>query len=428
MKGSIALKKSIIEGKISTNDSKSYLHRLLFMAFIQDDLDKITINLKDEDLSNDIIATIGVLNTIGADIKVVGKTITVEKRENFHADEVLDINVLESGSTLRFVLPVIAKLGLSVRVFGQGRVLSRPLEDLINLLNIHGYVVEHNDGYLNCYGKLQPTVYKIKGYISSQYITGLAFALALSKGGQIEIEGTIVSKPYIELTLQVMKKFGFDISINSHGLSIKKARKLKKEDSTFDVEGDWSSAAALFTIGAFSKGIEVDNLSLKSAQADSAIIDILLRAKANIEKTNMGYKIANSNLKPIINLDINSCPDLAPSLAVLFAFADGQTTLFGVRRLQDKESDRLEEIGIFLEKIGRKFILLDDELRIFGIDEDIDVELTYEGSDHRLAMAYTAISQRNLQPTIISHPECIDKSFVNFYEHLSGIGLIIENK
>lgn len=114
MKGSIVLKKSIIEGKIDANDSKSYLHRLLFMAFIQDDLDKITINLKEEDLSNDIIATIGVLNKIGADIKVLGKTITIEKNKKFYSGKVLDINVLESGSTLRFVLPIIAKLGLAV--------------------------------------------------------------------------------------------------------------------------------------------------------------------------------------------------------------------------------------------------------------------------------------------------------------------------
>lgn len=426
MKGSIVLKKSIIEGKIDANDSKSYLHRLLFMAFIQDDLDKITINLKEEDLSNDIIATIGVLNKIGADIKVLGKTITIEKNKKFYSGKVLDINVLESGSTLRFVLPIIAKLGLAVRIFGEGRVLSRPLTDLTTLLTSHGYIVEHCDGYLNCYGKLKPSVYKIKGYISSQYITGLAFALALSDGGEIEIEGMIVSKPYIELTFQVMEKFGFKTSIDKNGLSVRKERILEKEDSIFEVEGDWSSAAALLTIGVFSKCMEVKNVSSKSVQADSAIIDILSRANANVEKVSLGYKISNSKLQPIMKLDINSCPDLAPSLAVLFAFANGQTKLSGVRRLQDKESDRLHEIAVFLEKMGRRFELSDDELIIFGIDEDINEPLIYQGTDHRLAMAYTAISQRNLKPTTIVNPECVDKSFVNFYEHLKDIGLIIE--
>jgi 3-phosphoshikimate 1-carboxyvinyltransferase len=223
-----------------------------------------------------------------------------------------------------------------------------------------------------------------------------------------------------------MEKFGFKTSIDENGLSVRKERILEKEDSIFEVEGDWSSAAALLTIGVFSKCMEVKNVSSKSVQADSAIIDILSRANANVEKVSLGYKILNSKLQPIMKLDINSCPDLAPSLAVLFAFANGQTKLSGVRRLQDKESDRLHEIAVFLEKMGRRFELSDDELIIFGIDEDINEPLIYQGTDHRLAMAYTAISQRNLKPTTIVNPECVDKSFVNFYEHLKDIGLIIE--
>lgn len=428
MNKAIVLKKSNIKGRIDVNDSKSYLHRLLFLAFIQKELDVVNIRIKDSELSNDIIATIGVLNKIGAEINVNDKIIKISKRKTFNPKNIIELNVWESGSTLRFVLPIIATLGLSVRIYGEGRVLSRPLTDLTELLTNHGYTVEHKEDYLSCYGKLNPSVYHIKGYISSQYITGLLFASALRGEGKIKIKGMLVSKPYIELTFQILEIFGYGVLAGKQLLEIKKVRKLSKNNSEFEVDGDWSSASALLVIGAFSDCIEVGNISSSSVQADSAIIDILKIADANVQKTELGYKISKSKLKSIRYIDINSCPDLAPCLAVLLAFADGQSKISGVRRLQDKESDRLQEISNFLIELGRKFEVSDDELIIFGVDEDIKKSLIYNGSDHRLAMAYTAISQRNLGHTIIVNPKCVDKSFASFYENLKKIGLDVNHE
>lgn len=408
---------SNLNGEVKIPPSKSIAHRLI----IGSSLCSIKCEIEGIDYSKDIEATIDCLYNIGADINkeeskvtIVGKGKVCSSGSNFYCNE--------SGSTLRFLIPISLTIENNVIFKGKGKLLSRPLTTYYNIFkeqNIE-YSIDDSKSSLGIKGKLKSGKYYVEGNISSQFITGLLYALPILEGeSQIFITSELESKSYIDLTLDVLNKFGIKI-VNNDYKSFFIEGNQKYNSGNFKVEGDYSQAAFFLVAGILGGNIECSNLEIESLQGDKVIIDIIKKMSGNIEVKN-GNIISKKSKTYGTIIDASDCPDLVPILAVLASLSIGKTEIINASRLRIKESDRLKAISIGLNKLGANVIEKEDGLIIYGKEKLKGGEVD-SFNDHRIAMALSIASIGCTENVIINGSEAINKSYPSFFQDFIKLG------
>ena len=418
----VKIEKSTASGRIEAPPSKSMAHRAIICAALSDGICRID-NI---DYSDDIIATINAMNSLGATIEkyddyieVVGiyKNINKIKR-----NRIIDCN--ESGSTLRFLVPISLLFKGSNKFIGKGNLGKRPLTTYYNIFNDQGikYSYEENNLNLVVDGELKPGVFEVEGNISSQFITGLLFALPLLNGdSKIIITKEMESKGYIDLTLKAISDFGIEIINNNYSEFIIKGNQ-KYNASNYRVEGDYSQAAFFLCADGLGNNVLCRDLDLNSLQGDKEIIDILERMNVvfNANEIGLSGEVNGELISTVI--DGSQCPDIIPVLSAVSALSKGTTEIINAGRLRIKECDRLSAVTSELKKLGAKIIEKEDGLVITGVEKLQGGVEPWSHKDHRIAMTLAIASTRCEEPIVIKDYECIAKSCPNFFEDFKTLG------
>lgn len=407
---------SVLSGQVEAIPSKSFLHRALICAALSNGESRMKAFFSD-----DIKATAGALNSLGCNIKNEAGYFHV-----FPADFRRKALVFcgESGTTLRLLAPAAAALGIAAKFTGEGRLAERPMETLFHLMEDNGVSIER-EGEKNLpfsiFGQLKSGKYTLLGNISSQYISGLLLSLPLCGGdSEIFVTPPFESRPYVDLTVDVMRRFGALV----HELP---DRYLVKSINTYrpfviDTEKDWSNAAFWLCAGAIGGDVTVTGLSLKSKQGDRQIIEILKSMGADITIGADGIR-AKKSLLTGVDIDASQIPDLVPILSVSAAFAKGKTRITGASRLRLKESDRLYTVERVLSALGADIKQMDDGLIIDGKGM-LDGGDTMGYNDHRIAMSVAVAALYCRNKVRLSGAECVEKSYPDFfcdYRMLGGV-------
>ncbi len=410
-----------LRGNITAIASKSMAHRLLICAALSDRETEIFIN----ESSEDIDATARCLNTLGAKILRTDDGFSVSPIKAVPPMPTLDCG--ESGSTLRFILPIVGALGATARLSLSGRLPSRPLSPLWEELIRGGMTLSwENENTIFCSGQLQSGAYSLPGNISSQFISGLLFALPLLSGeSTLKLTGKVESVQYIKMTLSALETFGIPFPFSDSAYKIEGGRRPSLPEKTaLTAEGDWSNAAFWLSAGALSGGITVDGLSSASLQGDKEIINLLKRFGAEVFETDSSVTIRGGKLKSI-EIDAKDVPDLVPILAVIASAAEGETKIYNASRLRLKESDRLKTVTDMLTALGGNIRETEDGLIIKG-GTPLSGGTARSAGDHRIAMSAAISSMLCTGPVTIKGAEAVSKSYPKFWEHFSALGGQIE--
>lgn len=394
-----------ISGRIEGIASKSFAHRALICACLAKGESRIKINTT----SADIEATVSCLENLGAKIEKDGDIYTVSPIANAPDSAVINCN--ESGSTLRFLLPVVAALGIKTKINASGRLPERPLSPLKEELIRMG--AEISDSFpLAVSGRLNSGEFTMRGDVSSQFVTGLLMALSYLGGGKINLLPPVQSRPYIDITLQVLRRFGADIKEENNAFYIEKA---DLHGCDFTVEADWSNAAFPLCMGA-----EVSGLDPDSTQGDKAIIDVLNKMGAVITENNGCFKADVSALHGC-RIDASDIPDAVPVIAAVAATAEGETVIYNAERLRLKESDRIQTTAHMIRALGGEIAETDDGLIIKG-KKILDGGETPSFNDHRIAMAAAVAACSCKGDVIIRQAEAVNKSYPAFFDDYNKLG------
>lgn len=403
-----------LAGSFSPPASKSASHRAVIAAALSKGVSHIDSLARNED----IVATMNAMAALGAHIEQAEHTTTVCGIVS--PEKTVDIRCGESGSTLRFLLPVAAALGANATFYGEGRLPSRPIDMLLKELRKNG-ITDDYEGTMpfTIRGQLRGGRYEIEGSVSSQFVTGLMLALPLcEEDSQIVLRGRLESRPYVEMTVAMLRRFGITITETQTGYLIPGGQTYKPCDIT--VEGDWSGAAFFLAAGAINGKVTCTGIDEASAQGDKAITDLLKDFGAVVEHNGDSVTVSHAPLRAI-EIDATDIPDLVPVLAVTAAFAKGDTLITGAKRLRIKESDRLATIEQMLTGIGGRVTQTEDGLVIHGETPLTGGEADSFG-DHRIAMA-AAVAALGCEGSVVIHgAECVRKSYPQFFEHLKALG------
>ena len=425
----VKIKPSILSGEIVIQPSKSYSHRAIISAALAKGKKKSKINnLK---FSVDIETTVKIMENWGAKItkkesslEIIGNDGKIVPKNNY-------IQCNESGSTIRFLIPVALTSENELIFDGKGKLIDRPLDSYYKIFDKQEIKYETSEGKLplKVNGKLKAGNYEIDGNVSSQFITGLLYALPLLDGDSIiVINKNLESKGYVDLTLEILKLFGIKIKNNDYkSFEIKGNQEYKSFDYT--VEGDYSQVAFWIVAGIISanKDNEIKCLHLNkySLQGDKAIIEIVQKMGAKLEIFDDYVIVKPSKTKGTI-IDVSQCPDIAPILTVLGALSEGETKIINAERLRIKESDRIISIKTELNKLGAKIEEIGDSLVIQGVDIfEGGVEVS-AWNDHRIAMSLAVASIRCKNKIVIDEAESVKKSYPHFWDDFEKMGGQIE--
>jgi 3-phosphoshikimate 1-carboxyvinyltransferase len=418
----VEIKPSIIKGNLVAPTSKSSMQRACAAALLHYGETIISNPGK----SNDDLAALDIIQKLGAVVSMQKDgSISVVSNNNFTPLGDGGINCGESGLSIRMFTPIAALSNQAITINGTGSLLKRPMDFFDEIFPQLGIAVESNKGMLpiKIKGPLEPKDITIDGSLSSQFLTGLLFAFAKAATHPVII--TVInlkSKPYIDLTLQVMKHFGYTIENNNYeSFAIKPLNQLTNKLVNYTVEGDWSGGAFLLVAGAIAGKIVVKGLDPFSTQADKAILQAIIASGATISIEEKQIEIAPpvtglTALKPF-HFNATDCPDLFPPLVALAAYCNGTSVIEGVSRLAHKESNRGLTLQEEFAKMGVEIILQDDLMMIKG-GEGLKGAAVHSRHDHRIAMACAVAALKATGETTIDEAEAINKSYPDFYEHL----------
>ena len=409
---------SKVSGTVKIPPSKSMSHRAIICA----SLAKGTSKISNIAFSEDILTTIEGMKKLGAIIESFDDYVIVKGINDFKSLVSNEINCNESGSTLRFFVPIFSITGEEIHFLGKNRLLIRPQEIYREIFQSRNLEFSQDTEKLTIKGCLKPDTYELNGDVSSQFISGLLFALPLLDGDSyIKIKEPYESRSYVDLTLQMLEEFGIDVSYtDKNTLFMRGNQKYLAHDH--EVEGDFSQFGFWGTLGAINNTIDCVGLSHKSLQGDKEMVDILKNAGVKIENIHNGYRIHKSDVKAT-DIDLGNCPDLGPILTVLCANSNGNSRIYNAGRLRIKESDRILAMETELSKFSVKLSSTNDEVFITGQSDFGTSEKTCGHKDHRIVMALAVLATICQQPVEISEAEYIKKSYPNFFEHLSNLGI-----
>jgi len=343
------------------------------------------------------------------------------------------INCGESGLSARLFAPIAALSHAKILINGKGSLLQRPMDMYREIFSDLNVSVSDFNGNLpiSVQGPLKPKSIKIDGSMSSQFLSGLLFALSFSAREAMSIEvANLKSKPYIDLTIQVLSKFGKHITHDNYQVFyIDPSVFETKKEVAITIEGDWSSAAYWLTAGAMNGSVKLTGLELDSVQADRAILKVLEDAGVNISVTVSEILIKTTKLKAF-EFNAIDCPDLFPILSILATGCEGESRIIGIHRLLNKESNRVESIKDMLKQFNASFYIDNDAFYIKGINALQSCSIN-SYNDHRIVMAAAIGALRANGPVTINGIEAVNKSYPDFFGHLSSLGIscaIINNK
>ncbi len=399
-------------GRVKIPASKSQAHRLLICAALGE---KETL-IECDGLSADIRSTAQCLNALGADIRSSADESSLSVRPLEEVPEGLcHLPCGESGSTLRFLLPVCGALGAQAVFHMEGRLPQRPLAPLDAQLKAHGMELRQEGQLLCCSGKLEAGDYELPGNVSSQYISGLLMALPLVEGdSRLTVTGSIESAAYITMTEDALGLSNIAFTKENNSYSIPGAQRCRLPGS-LRVEGDFSNAAFFLSMGALSpEGIEVTGLNPASHQGDKAGVDILRAFGAEIRELEGGYFVRRCKLRGL-TIDAKPIPDLIPVLSVVAALAEGETRIVNAGRLRLKESDRLASTAALIRSLGGEAEELEEGLVIQGKPRLSGGSVDSWG-DHRIAMAAATAACGCTSPVELSGAQAVNKSYPRFWE------------
>lgn len=403
-----------VQGSLTPPSSKSYAQRALAVSLLAQG----PTVLRKLDFCQDTLSALGCIHTLGAEvIEVDEHTLSIggglSPRES-------TLHVGESGLASRLFTPIAALANRPLRIVGRGSLLERPMQMMIEPLKQLGARVTDNHGYLpfEVCGPLRGGEAEVDGSVSSQFITGLLLALPMAATDTTLHVSKAVSTPYLDMTIDTAARFGVDIFHRDYAeFYIPGGQRYKGLDLT--IEGDWSAAAMLLVAGAVAGEVCVENISALSKQADTAILDALARAGAEVIIEGDSITAKQRELHGF-EFDATQCPDLFPALAALAATAEGETILYGTNRLTHKESNRAETIAEEFQKIGISVDISEENvMRIRG--GKIRATEVESHNDHRIAMALAVAALRSEGVMQIHGAECVAKSYPDFFEQLESI-------
>ena len=411
---------SVLKGEIRAPRSKSDMQRVCAAALLHHG----TTLINDPGRSNDDRAALDVIAKLGADVDDRGSVIEIRSSG---VDPVSDqLHCGESGLGIRMFTPIAALSSKALEITGSGSLVTRPMnffDEIFPLLNIS---IASNEGKLplSIQGPLLPKTITVDGSLSSQFLTGLlmAFSAAGAQGVTIHVKD-LKSKPYIDLTLSVLRSFGMKVpTVVNHEQFIFDQPDHQQPEGLLEytVEGDWSGAAFLFVAGAIAGGIQIKGMRSDSVQADRKILEAIRDAGALLNLEDGTYHVAPAALKAFA-FDATECPDLFPPLVALAACCEGTTTIKGALRLTHKESNRALTLQEVFGKMGINIDLDGDLMKVHG-GTGIQGAEVHSHHDHRIAMAAAVAGLRATGPVTIGDAEAIDKSYPEFYVDLRRLG------
>lgn len=411
-----------LKGEIAAIASKSMAHRYMIASALAFDA-KHGIFVECHSDSEDIRATVNCLEALGAHFekKDNGYLITPVDREKM--SECMSLPCRESGSTFRFLLPVAAAFGKRTKFLQEGRLPLRPLSPLYEEMTKHGAAMSPQGANpFICEGRLTPGIYRLAGNVTSQFISGLLFALPMLDGdSRIELTSGLESKLYVDMTLQVVRQFGIRICEEDNAYVIPADQQYRPPERVI-IEGDWSNAAFWLSAGAIGNNpVTMTGLDNNSLQGDKAIIRILKEFGAVIKSDDGRITVSGDNLKGI-DIDASDIPDLVPALSAVAAVAEGTTRIYNAERLRLKESDRLKTVSETLNILGADVKETETGLIINGRKELKGGTVNASG-DHRIAMMAAIAAIRCRNKVTIENAEAVNKSYPAFFEdykRLSG--------
>ncbi|MDD7794939.1 3-phosphoshikimate 1-carboxyvinyltransferase [Clostridium sp. 'White wine YQ'] len=406
-----------LKGEVKIPPSKSMAHRAVICASLSKGKSKIT-NIE---FSEDIIATIEAMKSLGTEIKVFEDYLEIDGENTFTKSERL-IDCNESGSTLRFMVPIALVKDSRTNFIGKGNLGKRPLNTYYEIFDRQCIKYDYEDGVLdlNVEGELKGEEFKVRGDISSQFISGLLFSLPLLKeDSKITITTKLESKGYIDLTLSMLKLYGIEIINNDYREFIIKGNQSYKAKD-YRVEGDYSQAAFFLVADTIGSDVIIKDLNVNSLQGDKEILDIIARMGGEIEENAVGIKVATRNKKNTV-IDASQCPDIIPVLTVLAAVTKGTTNIINAERLRIKECDRLKAISTELNKLGANVKELENSLVIEGV-ASLNGGIVHSWNDHRIAMSLAIAATCCTEKVTIENPGCVKKSYPSFWRDYKSLG------
>ncbi len=416
----ITIKKSGIEGMLKAPPSKSYTHRAIICAALANGKSKITNPL----LCNDTEATIKVCKMLGAEVNMRKDLIIVGTEKLRTPDDVMDCG--GSGTTLRFFTAISSLVPGVCVLTGNKSLRERPVGELLNALTQLGIKAVSTRGnglppIAVFGGDVKGGSVKMRGDISSQFISALLFACPkASKKTTIELTTGLQSKPYVEITIEVLKEFGIKISASEGFRRFVIPSQQNFKPLEYTIRGDFSSASFMLVAGALAGKVKVFNLELNSRQGDRKIVQILKDMGAHVKEKENSITVEKAELKAI-TIDASDIPDLVPICAVLATQAKGITKIINAERLRFKESDRLISITCELKKMGANITEKKGGLVIKGPTKLKGADIN-PYRDHRIAMACAVAGLIASGETVIKNVECIKKSYPSFAEDIKNLG------
>ena len=398
-------------GDVRIPSSKSIVHRLLICAALGQE--KMTIRY--DGLSRDIRATADCLNALGADIRAGEKELRITPIAKQKQTEKAFLPAGESGSTLRFLIPLAGALGRQADFHMEGRLSERPLAPFDQLLREHGMSLRREGQILHCEGQLDGGMFRLPGNISSQYFSGLLMALPILSGeSRLQTEGEMESAAYVRLTEEVLHMADVRFVRENKSTWTISGCQTPHLPQTVRAEGDWSNAAFFLCAAALSEtGIRVSGLNPSSVQGDRQILQILREFGAEIMTDQDCISVRQGTRCPL-SIDAMAIPDLVPVLAILSCGAEGTSRITGASRLRWKESDRLKATTALIHSLGGEAEELPDGIIVHGNGRLSGGKID-AFNDHRVAMSAAVAAVLCSEPVIVPKAECVEKSYPAFW-------------
>lgn len=398
----VIIKKGLPSGEISAPPSKSYAHRLLICAA----LSGMKSSVKNVASSEDMLATLDCIKALGTPCRLTDGNVLLDQRDE--GAYTGHFACRESGSTLRFFIPIALALGDVCEFKGTPRLISRGISVYEDICKAQGIEIKQGEDTIRFNGRLHPDTFNVRGDISSQFISGLFFALPLLDGDSIvKVTTTLESRPYVDITIDCLNRFGIEIVERANNeFFVKGNQKYKCLDT--EVEGDFSNAAFLDAFALLGADVSVNGLNFNSYQGDKVYVDLFKKIKN-------GY----------LEADISACPDLAPILFALCAARDGGY-ITGTKRLKIKESDRAEAMALELSKLGIRLDVFENAVKIHKGELRTPTEALSSHNDHRIVMALSVIA--TLVGATIEGAQAVSKSYPTFFDDLKRLGVKCEVK
>ena len=405
---------TILKGKIAIPASKSDAQRAIIAASLAIGSSKVT----NCGMSEDVKHVLKVIEQLGA------KTVRVDANSYSISGGKLDnsneLNVGESGLAIRLLTPIVSTQKHKISLSGKGSLLKRSLHFFDENLPKMNVEIKSTNGFLpiEVHGPLKGGTYAVDGSQSSQYISGLLMALPLLNEPTELCVDNLASKPYVQMTLNTLEKFGIQIQHDKFERFLI-AGKQQYIPCVYNVEGDWSAASYWLAAAALGAEIIISGLSMASLQADKKMLDALISAGCNLHFSADGISVKGKE-KKAFQFDATHCPDLFPALVSFAAFCPGVSVISGVKRLKNKESDRGFALKTEFEKLGVLIELLDDEMRIHGVNSIIGNDV-YSHNDHRIAMCLAIVGLFSMNGVMIENAEAVVKSHPDFWKDLESV-------